>query len=457
MNDSVLNLSRKFLPVLISILLCSLNAVAAEDSITPAENNLTGLADSGFLQRLNISDQNILDQARRGEAFFNTAFIAAPASATLRDGLGPLHNASSCDNCHSQHGRRRVVKSSGALPLSTVVQFSQLIDGRWQPDEVYAENLNPLAVNGVPPEGWVSVDWLEERKTSDNGYSVTVRRPQLQFHDLAYGPLNNNTRYSVRLAPALFGVGLLAAISADDIVSWADPHDQNNDGISGRINEIKTSQGKEIGRFGWKANHSSLVDQISSALSNEQGITNSLRPVKNCTAKQTDCLNAADGGDPEISAADFNAVVLYNWLFPVPERRDAGNVIVVKGEALFHDLGCQQCHRAQFSTAKNSLSPVSEKNIYPYTDLLLHDMGEDLADGRPDYSASGSEWRTAPLWGIGLAESLGIETCYLHDCRARTLEEAIVWHGGEAKTVIRRWNLLPAEQKNALLMFLKSL
>lgn len=419
---------------------------------------LTGMADAVFLKHLATIDEATRQQARRGEAFFNTAFVPAFSNASLRDGLGPLFNAAACDNCHSRQGRRLRAEDGMPVPVMQVLQLSQQqTDGRWLTHPLYGDNLNPAAIDGVPTEGQVSINWETQTMVGAGNNTLTRSKPQLRFHDLAYGALDKNTAWSLRTAQPLFGMGLLENVAEETILALADPEDRNSDGISGRPNWIQDKSGVRLGRFGWKANHPTLRDQISAALINEQGISSPDRPLQNCTPVQVQCQKAANGGTPEIADQDLEAIVLFARLFPVPPRRNLQDKRVGQGAQFFTAAGCHQCHRPTLTTQPNPINALSQQHIHPYTDLLLHDMGDELADNRPDHGASGREWRTAPLWGIGLAASLGLPACYLHDCRAQTLEEAILWHGGEARYSKNAYLTLTGNQREALIAFLNSL
>lgn len=397
-------------------------------------------------------------QVRRGEAFFNSSFFAAPSKARQRDGLGPLFNASACANCHSRSGRRFLAEDGKDLSAMQVVQFSQQqADGRWAPHAIYGENLNPAAIEGLVPEGRASIDWQPTSLAGMGPLFSTLRQPQLVFHNMAQGEPGANTVWSVRTAQPMFGMGLLAGTPDADILAYADPDDTDNNGISGRPNWINIQGKTQLGRFGWKANHPTLRSQITAALLNEQGITSSDRPEQNCSSAQLDCRNMPDGGKPEISDADLEAILLFVRLFPVPQRRGLNSQQVRQGAALFTGIACDQCHRPTLATAAHTIAALSEQTFYPYTDLLLHDMGKELADHRPDHSANGFEWRTAPLWGVGLPPALGLPVCYLHDCRAATLEEAILWHGGEGASSRAAYTQLNTTQRQAVIAFLKSL
>jgi CxxC motif-containing protein (DUF1111 family) len=258
----------------------------------------------------------------------------------------------------------------------------------------------------------------------------------------------------------MIGLGLLELVSEWDIFALADRRDVDGDGVSGRPNLVwdETQQAMRLGRFGWKANQPNLTQQTAAALIGDLGITSSYFPAQNCTAAQTQCQAAVAGGEPEISDATLASLVLYTQTLAVPARRAWDNPEVLRGKALFAAANCTACHVETLSTrAGGEIPELSGQVIHPYTDLLLHDMGEDLADGRPDFLATGSEWRTPPLWGIGLVKTVNQHTRFLHDGRAHDLAEAVLWHGGEGSASREAFRDMSARDRQALIRFLESL
>ena len=238
------------------------------------------------------------------------------------------------------------------------------------------------------------------------------------------------------------------------------PEDKNGDGISGKANYIfSESKGfQSIGRFGWKANEPTLHDQVAAAFLGDMGLASSLFPKENCSEFQTVCEEHINGGTPEVEDKQMDLVVHYSQLIAVPARRNTEDSNVRKGRELFMDMGCASCHRPSMKTSSTAWHTLlQDQVIWPYTDLLLHDMGEGLADNRPDGLANGQEWRTAPLWGIGLNAAVNKNEFYLHDGRARSFEEAILWHGGEAQVVRDRYSNASKEEREQIQAFLKSL
>jgi CxxC motif-containing protein (DUF1111 family) len=410
----------------------------------------------------------VLDVTQRaeffiGNAFFNSPWIAAPATAGARDGLGPLFNARSCDACHNNDGRGRPPLEEDERLVSLVIQFSSPTPGSNNepgPDPRYGANLNPFAIGGVPAEGTVRIRQRELPGQYVDGDAYVLLAPQYAFEELAYGDLAPDTRFSPRVAPAVFGAGLLEAIPEAQILQFSDPDDADGDGISGRPNRVWSAvAGKMvIGRYGWKSNQPDIAHQSAAAFATEIGMTSSLLPQQTCTSVQTACATAEDGGSPEISDEIFAHIVNYQRRLAVPARRNLESEPVKRGAQVFLDAGCAACHRPTFVTGELAGEPwIAGQTIHPYTDLLLHDMGEQLADGRPDFEASGQEWRTPPLWGLGLQQTVNGHTRLLHDGRARDFSEAILWHGGEGERAKEAFRTLPQADRAALLAFLDSL
>jgi CxxC motif-containing protein (DUF1111 family) len=409
-----------------------------------------------------------LDVQRRGEffignAFFNSAWIVAPATAAARDGLGPLFNARSCDQCHNNDGRGAPPLKADEKPIALVFQFATPTPGsNNEPgnDPHYGSNFNPFAIGNIPAEGNVRTQWREIEGKFADGQTYTLLAPTYTFEELAYRELSSTTKFSPRVAPSVFGVGLLEAIPEAQIMERTDPDDTNNDGISGRANRVWDHLANKavIGRFGWKSNQPDIAHQTAGAFSQEIGMTTSLRPEPNCTNIQIECLDAPDGGSPEISDEIFGRIVEYQRMLAVPARRRLDSPQVQEGAELFASAGCAACHRPTFTTGDVPSAPwLSKQTIHPFTDMLVHDMGPDLADDRPDFEASGTEWRTPPLWGIGLQQAVNGHTRFLHDGRARDLNEAILWHGGEAQSAREIYRKMSKIEREALLEFLNSL
>lgn len=398
-----------------------------------------------------------------GEAVFQRRWVAAPSSTQAADGLGPLYNARSCDGCHPGNGRGRPAAPAEGLILRLGIPDG----GDARPDPVYGAQLQDLAVAGQHREGALAVTYTEHRVTLADGTSVSLRAPSYAIADPAFGDPDPRLALSPRLAPQLIGLGLLAMIDEADLLANADPDDADGDGISGRPNLIRDrdDDAPVIGRFGWKAGQPTLAAQNASALALDIGLSSPLYPdpAGDCTAAQTACRATTHGDSPQFEGLEVPSLLTgpldyYLAHIAVPARRTIDDPTVLRGKALFYGAGCIACHTPKFVTATDPAWPaLSRQLIWPYTDLLLHDMGDGLADGLPEGSATGREWRTPPLWGIGLLATVGGGANFLHDGRARTLDEAILWHGGEAEAARNAFAAMDAAERAALIAFLESL
>ncbi|MDO9616265.1 MAG: di-heme oxidoredictase family protein [Pseudomonas sp.] len=420
------------------------------------------------LPSANLSPTRRLDFSV-GNSFFRNPWVTAPATTTARDGLGPLFNTNACQNCHIKDGRghppgpdaQSAVSMLVRLSIPTGSEHAEIIQRLGVLAEpTYGGQLQDMANPGVAPEGKVRVSYSTQQVNFADGLQVELRQPSLDISQLGYGDLHPDTLFSARIAPPMIGLGLLEAIPEAAILANADPEDSNGDGISGRANQVwdREQQRTVLGRFGWKAGQPSLNQQNAEAFAGDMGLTSSLVSQDNCTEAQADCRSAPHGGEPEVSDNILASVLFYTRNLGVPTRRGADTQQVLAGKNLFYQAGCQSCHTPQFTTAADAAEPeLANQLIRPYSDLLLHDMGAGLADHRPEFLASGSEWRTPPLWGIGLTETVNGHTQFLHDGRARNLLEAILWHGGEAEAAKQQVMTFNADERSALLAFLNSL
>ncbi|QGZ30147.1 di-heme oxidoredictase family protein [Stutzerimonas stutzeri] len=403
-----------------------------------------------------------------GNSFFRNPWVIAPSSTTARDGLGPLFNTNACQNCHIKDGRGRPVEAERGNAVSMLVRLSipagpehtEVLRQRGiAPEPTYGGQLQDMAVPGVPPEGKVRLSYGTRVERFTDGFEVELRIPQLEISELGYGPMHPQTRSSVRVAPPMIGLGLLEAIPESALLANADPEDRTGNGISGRPNRVFDQRTGEtvVGRFGWKAGQPNLNQQNADAFFNDMGLSSSLFTGDTCTDRQQACQAMPNGGEPEVSDNILGLVLFYTRNLGVPARRKVDDPQVLAGKTLFHRAGCQNCHVPTFTTGDAAEPELANQVIHPYTDLLLHDMGDGLADHRPEFEASGSEWRTPPLWGIGLTETVSGHTQFLHDGRARNLLEAILWHGGEAERAKQAVLGFDSDERSALLAFLDSL
>lgn len=404
-----------------------------------------------------------------GDSFFTQKWVIAPASTTVRDGLGPLLNAEACASCHVLDGRAPPPDDEDPTRPGLLFRLSVpgtdsdggAGDGRDKGNPVpnYGGQLQDRAVPGVAPEGSMGITYEEVEDTYDDGSPYSLLAPSYAIEDPAYGSLGDDVLISPRIAPPTIGMGLLEAVPEEQVLARADADDSDGDGISGRPNRVfdPVSKTQALGRFGWKANVASVAQQTVGAFHGDIGITSPVFPEQDCTAVELACLTAIEGGQPEIDEKTLDAVIFYTRVVAVPKRRAPADGSDVKGAELFGDLGCASCHVPTSTTGSTDIDALSNQTIHPFTDLLLHDMGDGLADGRPDGEADGREWRTAPLWGIGLTETVNGHTRFLHDGRARNLSEAILWHGGEGDAAKRAFVALDADQRAALIAYLETL
>ena len=416
---------------------------------------------------------------RLGNALFQKLWVAAPSSTQASDGLGPLYSARACQSCHPRDGRGHPPGPDSPNAISMVFHLSvpprrdqdraALAEKRIQavPEPHYGLQLQEFAVPGLPAEGRIAIDYEEIELALAGGERAALRRPRYHIADAAYGPLASDAMLSPRVAPATLGLGLLEAIHPDDILAQADPDDRDGDGISGRAALVRdpASGAQMLGRFGWKATAPSIRAQTANAFANDLGLSTPDLPWPqgDCTPAQTTCLALPDGEQERLGRGEAPETVLhlvshYTANLAVPARRDADDPQVLRGKQAFFAAGCAACHRPSYVTRRDAAQPEHAfQLIWPYSDLLLHDMGEGLADNRPVGDASGREWRTPPLWGIGLTQQVSGHTFFLHDGRARGLLEAILWHGGEASAARDAVISMTPETRADLIRFLESL
>ena len=404
-----------------------------------------------------------------GRSFFRDPWVAAPATTTVRDGLGPLFEAQSCAACHPDGGAARARAARDEVPVGIVVRLARPGEEtarRAAPDPLYGDQVQRhTSTPGGAGEGTIAAAWTTERIRHPDGEEVELRRPVWSFAAPAHGPIDPATVVAARRAPSVAGGGLLDAVPDADILALADPDDRDGDGISGRPSSVwdHARGGRGLGRFGWKAGQPSLRQQVAAAFRDDVGITSALYPEQPCTERQADCRAAASGADPitgvEIDDQILGRVADFVAGLGVPARRsdDARRAEIARGEAVFRDSGCVKCHVPKHTTGAARFAALSGQVIWPYTDLLLHDMGPGLADGQSEFTASAAEWRTPPLWGVGRVARDPDRIGLLHDGRARTLAEAILWHGGEAQAARDSFLRASRGDRAALLSFLESL
>lgn len=406
-------------------------------------------------------DSTEMDLHGAGDSLFESTFVVGPSPH--HSGLGPAFNNNSCASCHLQNGRgMATLGESGSLnsPMLVRVSLDLARAGEFEGADIHPPGNGPIAVPGLggqiqdqavtdaSPEVVIALSWRETQGQYDDGTVYTLRQPVLSFRgDARNTSLMNNPAVlrSLRQTPPVFGLGLLEAVSEETLLELEDPNDTNKDGIRGHLNRVwdPVHQRLAIGRFGWKASAPSLLVQTAGAFAEDMGVSNPVFPDAS--------------GNTEITLDDVIGAAYYTQTLAVPDR-DRSFANTRAGEKLFRDIGCASCHQPSLTTGSDHpIAALRNQTFAPFTDLLLHDMGEGLADHRPDYLASGTEWRTAPLWGVGLADTVLPGSGFLHDGRARTLEEAILWHGGEAEPAQKKFRTLPKSSRKELIKFLQSL
>ncbi|MFW2589999.1 di-heme oxidoredictase family protein [Sagittula sp. SSi028] len=424
----------------------------------------------------NISFERELD-FKVGNGLFKKIWVSAPSSTLASDGLGPLFNARSCQRCHIKDGRGHPPEGPEDSAISMFLRVSVPaghddlvpdIEGYLAtvPEPTYGLQLQDFAVAGHNAEYRLEVSYEEREVALSEGETASLRVPSYRAADLGYGPLAEDAMLSPRVAPQMIGLGLLEAIPAEDILALADPDDADGDGISGKAQIIWSPEFDRpmLGRFGLKAGAATVREQSAAAFAGDIGISTTMfsAGAGECTAAQVDCQAATHGDNDfrgvEIDDDGLDLVTFYSRNLAVPERRNVDDPQVLRGKQVFYDTGCTACHTPKFVTHRLSDQPEqSFQLIWPYTDMLLHDMGPGLADMRPEARATGREWRTPPLWGIGLTKEVSGHTQFLHDGRARSLLEAVLWHGGEAQPARDRVVSMPAADRADLIAFLESL
>ncbi len=470
---------KKLLAVTLLLSLGALHLKAMTDTL-PASADKIPLHMS-YLQPVPNLQPEQKQKFRNGEKVFNTFWIAVPNDVmaawwNLSEpgpggaewGLGPTFTATSCVACHIQAGRGHAMESSGGksvFPQSLRLSIPGTdAHGGPLPDPNYGLHIQPFdTINSKDTarragEAEVHVDWKPASAKMADGEVVSLRKPSIRLEQLNFGPLADGVMMSMRNSQAIFGLGYLEAVSEADILALAEL--QKSQGLNGRPNYVRddVNDKTSIGRFGWKANQPSLQQQIAGAFLGDIGVSSPLYPEQNCPAVQKDCQEQRHHTNPDLRPELWSALTFWVTGLDAPAQRDRAEPAVQRGEKLFATLKCAQCHVPELKTGSFERIPqLGNQTIRPYTDLLLHDMGPELADGRPDYRASGSDWRTPPLWGIGLSKNVNGSNNFLHDGRARNLLEAIVWHGGEAQASRELFTKLPRKDRDDLLAFLQSL
>lgn len=418
---------------------------------------ITTLNASSLYDSISSLNNDEIDIFILGKSFFRVPWVEAPSATTARDGLGPLFSANTCTSCHPQNAKGSLYDSKGNISRSLVTRLSiksKKIDSKvgYIPEPTYGSQLSINAIYGVPYEGKSTRSYIDKIVVLNGGRKVTLHQPIYGITNLGYGALDGDVVISQRIPPALFGLGLLEQISDKQLLANEDIDDKNLDGISGKANRVysPTTSKIEIGRYNCKANASKVKDQVAGAMSNDMGLTSPLYPDESCTDAQKKCKDSPKGRDSfDVPMKRLDAVTFY--LKNLKLSKNKKDKEYKNGLMIFKHLGCASCHIPTFTLD-------SGEKIYPFSDLLLHDMGEGLADGRVEFRATGSEFKTPPLWGISAYKKiLKNRVNFLHDGRAGTIEEAILWHDGEAKHSKSNFIRLRDEKRKMLIDFLEKL
>ncbi len=453
------HLNRRLSATLAALLLALCSTPGATAAGAPDDGTVANATREAYSQPLPGLSEAQQQAFARGRSLFRQSWVVAPSRDQRVDGLGPLYNRLACVSCHAKNGRGKAPGGPDERMQSMLLRLSVPGTGAHggpRAHPVYGDQLNEEGIPGVPGEGRAQLHWEDSTLTLADGEVVALRRPRIDIVEPGYGP-PGPVLTSPRVGQPVFGLGLLQAVPAASLRALA--RQPQADGVRGQVNAVWDVAARRTtdGRFGWKANQPSLRQQIAGAMLGDLGITSPLFPGQNCTPAQSACRAAPHGGQPELSAAQLDDLTSYLSLLAVPAPREPDQPQVREGRALFSVLGCAACHRPALHTGAAPWPALAHRRIAPYTDLLLHDLGPGLADQRPDYRASGRQWRTPALWGIGLSERIGEDSGFLHDGRARNLQEAVLWHDGEARAARLRYAALSASGRAALLRFLNSL
>ena len=415
-----------------------------------------------------------------GNGLFKRMWIPFSLSQVSSDGLGPLFNAKSCQSCHIKDGRGHPPLANNldedaismSLHLSIPPENSDEINllyalkSKAIPDPIYGSQLSDFSIDGVLSEGNIFIEYDYIPVIFNNGKVVILSKPKYSIINTKYGKLHSDIRISARVAQPMIGLGLIESIDHKDILAKIKDSELDADKISGKANYVWDYEEKKIslGLFGWKATQPSVRQQAADALHNDMGLSTTLFiEGDNCTVNQTQCKDLPNGNtkrynDVEVSDHQLDLIEFYSTHLAVPERRNYNDPNVLEGKKIFFKSGCTSCHTPKFKTIENKYSrALSNQIIRPYSDFLLHDMGPGLADENTEFLADGSEWRTQPLWGIGLTKEVSGHTNFLHDGRAKNILEAILWHGGEAERSKNKILKLSKIEINQLIDFIESL
>jgi CxxC motif-containing protein (DUF1111 family) len=443
-------------------------SVGANPLVPGGEHYSSDMSKNAFSHPPESVSKDIKNQFFVGNSFFKQSWVAAPSSTLARDGLGPTYNAVACASCHQLDGRGAAYLKNDKLGVSLLFRLKSFNQGVWSDHTHYGGQLNPFSIENVPSEVSIAHKFTKTLENYPDGSSVEIRKPVFIFKDLNFGLLGLLTTISPRIGAQLIGLGLIEGLDVVDIQKNEDPLDINQDGISGFANKVLNKQTGhlEIGRFGWKAEQPTVRQQVAGAFLGDIGITSSLFPETNCPIIQIECSKVENGGDPELEEKVLDRVTTYSQYLSVPISRFKDLSDYESGLSLFKSANCNSCHTESYTIESNT--DFSNKTIYPFSDFLLHDMGDGLSDFTYDdvleenitsmsMQPLAREWRTPPLWGIGLLPVVNGHQQLLHDGRANGVEEAILWHGGEAEESKSKFKSMNKKQRDELISFLNKL
>lgn len=392
----------------------------------------------------NIASSERFDRHLEGQRIFHT-----PLDQIYPDKekvIGPRFNASTCGECHFNNGKGAIRFLPGGFGSTMLLKVSLKglnPDGTTRDIPGTPEQIQDHQVSGRSPyKIYHRYTYIKGRYPDGKEYEL--RKPRVTFK--IPGVKRKQVVSSLRMSPSIIGMGLLEAVPLETLLKMADPADLDRDGISGKINLVFdiASGTKKAGRFGFKASHPSVLQQSAAALFHDMGVTNSLFNNTN--------------DEPEMSDEDLAKVLFFQQVSAIHTARNQDLPEVQAGKEIFQRINCSACHVMTLKTGPSEIPEIALQEFHPFTDLLLHDMGPGLADKRAEFFAQGSEWRTTPLWGLGITKQLARhKTGFLHDGRARSIEEAILWHDGEAKRSKKAFMKLKFEDRKNLVEFLKSL
>ena len=464
------------LPLLLLLLLAAgalaIGADAVEDpTLSAGSFTIRRFDDQAFSEPASVLTAKQRQLFMAGRSVFKRQW-ASVNSLNGDWGLGPTFVANRCSACHVNTGRGSPPPSSGEQLLSMLVRLSIPGVGEHggpQPHPHYGDQFQNRSLDGrnvdlayagapVPNEADLFLDWQERIVAFADEETVTLRKPNLRIENLKFGDLDSNVMTSLRIAQPLVGIGFLEAVPEETILAIA--RKQRAQNFNGRPNRVWDAVNRRmaLGRFGWKANVPTLKQQIAAAALGDMGVNSRLYPEQNCPPVQTVCAKMLPGNVPEIIDHEIDALELWLQALAVPARRDVNDVSVRRGAELFATAQCAVCHVPELRTGRfPKLPQLADQVFHAYTDLLLHDMGDELADGRPDFAAGERDWRTPALWALGLSQTVSGSTAMLHDGRARTVTEAILWHGGEAGNSREMFRNMRKDEREALVKFVESI